>query len=123
MTIDALINELSNSVVERSKIGKFCAEGNVTPDEVYNRIAIKIAEEFISGKIDFAYGDAVMNNVWSLMVEDAAEQGDGFDLAEPAFAIYEAFDAGEWDHGETGDPVEKFTQPELVKILGEYTSK
>jgi len=45
-----------------------------------------------------------MNNLWSLMVADVAVQEDGFTLAEPAFAIYEAFDAGEWDHGKSCDP-------------------
>jgi len=121
--IDALIERLHNSVIERSKFGTLCAEANFTPDEMYNRIAIKVAEGFISGDIDFAYGDAVMNNIWSLMVADVAVQEGGSALAEPAFAIYEAFDAGEWDHGEPCDPVEKFTRPQLRKILGESTSQ
>jgi len=123
MTLDALIEELRNGVIERSKFGSFCAEENFTPDEMYNRIAVRIAEGFVAGDIDFAYGDAVMNNVWWLMVADAAKLGDGFTLAEPAFAIYEAFDAGEWDHGEMGDQVEKFTRPQLKKILGESASQ
>jgi len=119
MIIDALIQEFHDRVIERSKFGALCAEAGTTPDEMYNRIAIKVASGFVSREIDFLYADAVMNNVWSLMVADAADHGDGFTLAEPAFSIYEAFDAGEWDHGESGDPVEKFTRPQLNRILGD----
>jgi len=123
MTIDALIQELHDSIIERSKFGAICAEAGTTPDEMYNRIAIKVAEGFVSREIEFSYADAVMNNVWSLMVTDAADHGDGFTLAEPAFSIYEAFDAGEWDHGEPGDPVAKFTRPLLNEILGNSISR
>ncbi len=42
MTIDALIEELRNNIIERSEFGALCAEANLTPDEIYNRIAIKI---------------------------------------------------------------------------------
>ena len=123
MLLDPLIQELHDTHIERAKFDKVCADEGATPDEMYNRIATEVAVKFLAGEVEFLYADTVMIKVWSLMLMDAEEFGDGFTLAEPAFSIYEAFDAGEWDHGESGNPVEKYTRPWLNEILGGSASQ
>ena len=59
-----------------------------------------------------------MNKIYGEMTEDFAKVGDGFEFPEPAFSIYEAFDAGEYAHDDDGqDPVIKYTQPLISEIL------
>jgi hypothetical protein len=67
--------------------------------------------------MSFDDADAAMNAIDTEMTEDAIRAGEGYKFPEPAFSIYEAFDAGEYDHGDGADPVEKYTRPALATIL------
>ena len=82
-------------------------------------MALRIAEEFHRGSISYHEGDHAVNRIHDQMIEDAVKFGDSFELPEPAFSIYEAFDAGEYtrsdDDGEI--PVIKYTQPWISEIL------
>ncbi len=39
------------------------------------------------------------------------------EFPEPAYAIFLAFDTGEYPHGDNLDPIEHFTRPLLKQIL------
>ena len=85
--------------------------------DVWNSLAIAIAERFLSDQLTFDAADHAINVLWSLMVQDVGESEGARSLPEPADSIYLAFDAGEFDHSDGADPVEKFTKPELQKII------
>lgn len=85
---------------------------------LFNQVAMAVARLFIEGRRDFHYGDAVMNTLFSDMVDLSLHA----DMPEPAFSIYLAFDAGEYRHPGDGQdelPWEKWTRPALERILHE----
>ncbi|AXK57459.1 hypothetical protein DWF74_01965 [Pseudomonas protegens] len=85
---------------------------------LFNQVAMAVARLFIEGRRDFHYGDAVMNTLFSDIVDLSLNA----DMPEPAFSIYLAFDAGEYRHPGDGQdelPWEKWTRPALERILRE----
>ena len=84
--------------------------------DLLNQLAIAVARLFTSGRRDFHDCDAVMNTLFSDIVDLSLNA----DMPEPAFSIYLAFDAGEYGHsGDAQDvlPWEQWTRPELERIL------
>lgn len=84
-----------------------------------NEISIRVADRLLSGSIDFSGADEVMNWIWARITEWLLVAG-GEPMPEPAFAIYEAIDAGEYKHpGDPPDldPVAKYTIPMLTSIV------
>jgi hypothetical protein len=99
---------------------KLQAEGRVrgvSLPELYNSLALEVARRFLHGRMDFSDADHLANTLSALIMGDAVDYGDGFVLPQPAWSIYEAFDAGEWNRGEPHDPVERYTRPSLEAIL------
>ena len=80
-------------------------------------MALIIAKRFYANTMPYDAADSAMNAIYGMMIEDAAQYGDGFVLPEPAFSIYIAFDEGEYDHGNGEDPVEKYTKPRIAEIV------
>jgi hypothetical protein len=81
--------------------------------ELYNRIALIVADRFDNGTLSYEDGDSIMNAVFGMMID-----GDKpMESVERAWSIYLAFDEGEYDHGGSADPVESFTKPQIHHIL------
>ena len=114
---DTFIELASTGILDRENVNAYCAEQGISADDFYNRISLHLARSFVDGLMSFEAADLAMNHIWTFMMDDAVEFGDGFTLAEPAYAIYDAFDAGEYSHGDGRDPVEAFTRPALERIL------
>lgn len=86
--------------------------------ELLNQVAIAVARLFTCARRDFHDCDAIMNTLFSDIIDVSLSA----DMPEPAFSIYLAFDAGEyWHRGDAQDvmPWEKWTRPELERILRE----
>lgn len=119
--IDALIEEAARS----QQIGNAFHEARVSErlsfDGLCNEVALRVARRFDNDEMPYADADVAMNLLWLLMTERAVNEP-GAALAEPAFAIYEAFDAGEYDHRDCQDPVAAFTRPLIRQILATSTS-
>jgi hypothetical protein len=88
--------------------------------ELLNVLSLAVANRFMAGEMPYDEADDIANTIYAVMMEDAAAYGSGFELPEPAFAIYDAFDAGEWNRGDGVDPVERRTKPALRRILNEH---
>ena len=116
-TLDGIIAQAVKWDIDRIEAEAFCEAESLRLEDLWNRMAVRIAKCFEAGMLSFDEAAAAMNAIWHEMVEDAVRFGDGFEFPEPAFSIYEAFDAGEFDHGDGGDPVEKYTKPRLAEIL------
>lgn len=84
--------------------------------DLLNQVALAVALRFTSNSRDFEFCDDVMNGLIGAIV-DLSLRGH---MPEPAFSIYQAFDAGEYcHHGDPREvcPWEKYTRPELERIL------
>lgn len=68
----------------------------------------------MEGTLAFDRADAAINTVFALWIGDVSVE----DLLEPAYSIYLAFDAGEYS-ADDEDSLEKYTRPELRRILDE----
>jgi hypothetical protein len=90
----------------------FCTSQGLKFKDVCNTIAVTVAKRFNDSAMTFDDADGVMNALSGLMlghahVVESADPG----LPEPAWSIFLAFDAGEYDHGDGADPIERFTRP------------
>jgi len=85
------------------------------PTQQFNLVSIRIAENFMSGELSYTDADFAMNGVWPVMLDYIMKND--IPLVEPCYAIYEAFDQGEYDHKDGSDPVEKHTKPLLIEVL------
>jgi hypothetical protein len=96
------------------------AQSQIASASLYNIVAIAIAREFDAEQLTFEDADAAISTVWTTMVQDVANSD--ADFPQPAYAIYEAFDAGEYDHGDGLDPVVTYTRPAVRRILADLGS-
>jgi hypothetical protein len=78
-------------------------------------VALEVARRFLHGEVDFYEADVIMNAVWGILVDEAGRTGQL--TLGVAFAVFEAFDAGEFDLGDGLNRVEQFTVPMLLELL------
>jgi hypothetical protein len=111
--LERIIQDATSGRMNRSEAEAFCAAESIELCDLYNRIALIVAERFHKGTLSFQEGDGVMNAIFGMLVN-----GDKpIDSVEPAWSIYLAFDEGEYYHGGNTDPVEAFTRPQIRQIL------
>jgi len=82
--------------------------------QALDAIAVNVGQRFLEGRLTYEDGDEIMNTLWAF-----ALQRD--EIPETMYAVYEAFDAGEYfreKDGRDSDPVERYTRPALAKLLG-----
>ncbi|WP_426619791.1 hypothetical protein ACP3TY_09320 [Pseudomonas rustica] len=101
-----------------TELSVMCEHLQIDSRDLLNQLAISVARLFITGARDFHYCDEVMN----IVISDIVDLSLHADMPQPAFSIYQAFDAGEYWH--SGDdrnvfPWEKWTRPERDRILCE----
>jgi hypothetical protein len=96
----------------------FEAQGE-SPQDMSNRIALTVARRFDDNEMSFDDANAVIYELWRFMIAYVHPRpGEG--LWQPTFELYEAFDRGEYDQGESVDPVERYTRPWVKEILQRY---
>jgi hypothetical protein len=108
--IEAIIQDAAKGWLDRDAFHGFCASQNLKFDEVCNTIALTIAKRFNDSTMTYDDADGVANALSALMIDQSTREPEAR-FPEPAWTIYLAFDAGEYDRGDGADPVEKFTKP------------
>lgn len=102
----------------------YCRETQQSLREFSNRLALSLARGFLEGSLDYAFCDDTLNCLFAFIMEPQfLESGEG--LPEPAFAIFQAFDATEYYRSSEGagiDAVERHTRPRLVEILQRHAA-
>ena len=90
----------------------------------YNSAGLEVAQRFHNGSLSYAIGDAIMNDLWNLALDDLDDL-DAQQVPEPFYQIYEAFDAGEYHRtsNKAEDPVTEFTKPMITEILRKSYSR
>ncbi|MBI6856124.1 hypothetical protein YA0002_25505 [Pseudomonas cichorii] len=108
-------------VIEKApntELSIMCELLQIDSRDLLNQLAISVAKLFITGTRDFHYCDALMN----IVISDIVDLSMHAEMPQPAFSIYQAFDAGEYWHSNDKQyvfPWEKWTRPELERILCE----
>jgi len=94
---------------------RYSTQSGVEMEESFNGLSLFIAKRFDQGEMSYEDGDFAMNGVWPVMLDYI--MANDIPLIEPCYEIYCAFDAGEYDHGDGCDPVEKYTVPAIKEVL------
>lgn len=84
-----------------------------------NRLALHVARSYRSGIVNFDDCDSVMNALFGIACTPASPMFESVS-SEVWFAVYQAFDEGEYQHpGDGSDvvPADKYTKPRVEKIL------
>ena len=115
-TLQELIAAVRSDQVERDAFESVCSSESLNRGELYNRLALVIARDFEKGAMSFELADSAINSIWAMIVDDLSRHPK-FAFPELAYAIYEAFDAGEWNRGDGRDPVVVYTRPAIGRIL------
>ena len=115
---EILSGDLSRPLVQ-DQLHAWATRCGVRPSELYNELLVEVSRRFLREDLTFDDADALANDVWVSITSDLVDLGDAFEMPEPAFSIYEAFDAGEYPHGDGRDPVDSYTRPELRRIMGQ----
>jgi hypothetical protein len=80
---------------------------------LYDQIAIRLAYGFHASEMTFAFCDAVVNDLHGVIISADELRPELF------WAVYLAFDEGEYYHGNNRDedPVEVYTRPMIARIV------
>jgi len=79
-----------------------------------NGLALHLADGFAGGVFDFRFSSGVVSALWPNIAVAAPPLPGAF------YAVYEAFDAGEYDRGNGKDPVEAYTRPLIADVLSRW---
>jgi hypothetical protein len=93
---------------------------------VFNAVAVVLARRYQSGALDYETADWIVNTVegevLDVMIRHSANQ-DEIDWPLKWAKVYDAFDAGEFDHfGRSKNPVQEHTDPMIKEFLEQFDS-
>lgn len=89
---------------------------------VFDKVAVILASKYQCGELDYSSADGLANRFQSLLNTLGTWPKDGSGIGPKRwYEVYEAFDAGEWDHfGRSSDPVAEFTNPQVTEFLAKH---
>lgn len=102
-----------------SGLEQFRSAHGLQHNDAIDVVALVAAQQFLDGVLSFAEGDQLLNLLWVRITDDLVEQGSDSPMPELAYAIFQAFDEGEYHHGDGEDPVTTYTLPALREIITE----
>jgi hypothetical protein len=120
--LHAMWEKAQKSGLDLSDLEPICHRFGMQPGEVLNELSLRLAERYLTGALMYELCDEVMNGIANAIFN----LGTTSEFPQPAYALYLAFDNGEW--GQPGDrkgilPSEKYTRPVVTKILGDHRSQ
>ncbi len=88
-------------------VQKWMKSTGMSEAALYSKIVLYLAHGFHASELTFEYCDAIMNDIFGLVV--ASHQQMAADVSE----VYRAFDEGEYYHQDRpdADPVDAYTRP------------
>lgn len=98
-----------------SLVDEYQRQGGASFAETSDRLMVAVAERFLDGRLSYTDADRVANAWWALMCRPDNLQTEP--IPTLAQTIFEAFDEGEYFHGDQLDPVQQFTIPLLRSAL------
>jgi hypothetical protein len=88
---------------------------NMTREEFCDTFSNRVAEQYAACRVPFEVADAAMNCLW-----EYAGIGEECFIPEYSERVFEAFDAGEYNHSEDPpgtDPEQRYTRPLIEEIM------
>ncbi|MEO7131391.1 MAG: hypothetical protein ABIZ07_08465 [Dermatophilaceae bacterium] len=83
--------------------------------QVLDAVSLEVAQRYSAGEMTFRQCDEVMSLVWSFCCRP------GHPIPDLTHEVFEAFDQGEYDHGDGADPEARFTKPMIRRIVNRRT--
>ena len=120
MSLDRFIQTGFESILSLEEVLVFCRGEGMSLHAFCDAFATHVATAYLVGEIDFDYGDEAMNSLFGMMASEPFFKETQSTIPKMAYAIYEAFDAGEYFHpgdAQNDDPEEKYTRPRLKQLL------
>lgn len=120
MTVDDFVALAIGGPVSLADMQAHCAKSGQSLADFCDVFALRVAERYLSGCMDYDCGDAAMNALFALTASEPFFAVTDRTVPETAFAIYKAFDEGEYSHdgdSSTDVPPEKYTRPRLLAIV------
>jgi len=120
MNIELLVKKMSddNDHCSLTDFEKVAVNTGDTVQQLFVKTAIYFAKAFMAEEIDFDCADGALNDLFSIMITHSHKTDEDF-VDSIAFAIYDAFDAGEYSPLKDEDPVKTRTIPQLQYIFEE----
>ena len=90
---------------------------------VYDKLAVILARKYHEGELDYVTADWFANKLEGDLIHLTVEMWpkNGGPYPEKWSEVYEAFDAGEFDHfGRSSNPVAEFTNPQIAEFLAKH---
>ncbi len=117
MNIESLLKKSINGNLEYRDLVQYANLRQVDIEDALNELSLLIAVRYMDEAISYEDGDFAINEVWTHIIHYICEKDKSNKLPDPAYSIYDAFDQGEHTHIEGCDPIKKYTQPLLRKVL------
>jgi hypothetical protein len=97
---------------------RWCELTGDSRSALYDRIALYLARGFHNAELDFEFCDAIVNDMFGIIISTPEGPPDLF------YEVYNAFDAGEFTHAGNRDenPVEVYTRPTIREIVERLSS-
>lgn len=116
--IERYLRGVVGTVVDEKAFDALCASEGKNAVETLDALARHIARGYNHGSWTFTDADSAITSLWGFLITRASRE----DWIVPAFffAVYEAFDAGEYHHAEDSrsvDPEERYTKPVIAALV------
>ncbi|TMO62501.1 hypothetical protein [Pseudoalteromonas aurantia] len=118
-----LIKQIDENAISFEDFACLSEQGDLI--DFVNSFSLNIAKLYMKNEIEFELADGAMNYIFGFMTDDIFMNFSSNYIPSPAIDIYDAFDAGEYQHsGDSDDtcPIEKYTKPHLIEVLETYGS-
>jgi hypothetical protein len=110
--LDFIVAKLVSGVPVADSISAYAREAESTIADAIDLLAVEVAQGFLGGSLTWAEGDRAANLLWDFMQTPSAA------IPDLAYAIFDAFDQGEYHREPGDDPVATYTRPLLRAALG-----
>jgi len=110
-------------VVHYTLVQRVARDSSRPAPEILDELAHFVATQFAAGQMPYEEADTIMNALWSVCVSEEFWAEYDRTIPEATREVFEAFDAGEYNHQGDGpdvDPVEKYTKPLIAAYLSEH---
>lgn len=117
---ESLVDVACRGALSFENLAKHCATTGTNIQAASDSLALHIASCFLGGTLEFDECDLAMSSLFHVMTSEPYFELTGRSIPADAFAVYRAFDEGEYVHpGDQPDdvPSVKYTIPLLRALL------
>lgn len=125
MELDQILVAAEDMSLKFRELHSFAHSVNLSLLSCCDMLALHVAREYANGQLPFESCDSMMNTLFSLATSTEFWAMTGNETPSILFAVYQAFDEGEYFHqidNLDANPEAKYTQPLIASILEQHQS-